>query len=105
MSVPLNLITCIVEQGKAEGIIDAALEKGAQAATYFPARGRGVREKIGVMGMFIKEDKDVILIVTKTEHTQGVFDVVVALGALREKGKGFAFVQPVLSAVGFIDDL
>jgi len=98
-----KLITCIVENGKADTIIDEALRRGAQAATYFDAKGRGVREKIGVSGMFIKEEKEVILIVTKDTDVNNVFDAVVSMGGLKERGKGFAFIQPVENAVGFID--
>lgn len=97
-----HLITCIVERGKAEGIIDEALKRGAHAATYFEAKGRGVREKMGPVGMFIKEEKEVIFIVTREEELQGIFDTVVIMGALKERGKGFAFVQSVESAVGFV---
>lgn len=98
-----KLITCIVEKGKAEGIIEEALRKGAQGATYYDAKGRGIREKIGVSGMFIKEEKEVILLVVKTELAGDIFDTVVRMGGLKERGKGFAFIQPVESAVGFID--
>lgn len=97
-----HLITCIVERGKAEGIIDVALQRGARAATYFEAKGRGIREKMGPVGMFIKEEKDVILIVTDDAELQGIFDTIVMMGALKERGKGFAFVQQVESAVGFL---
>ena len=98
-----KLITCIVEKGKAESIIDEVLNKGAQAATYFDAKGRGVREKIGVSGMFIREEKEVILIVTKDDQTENVFDTVVSMGGLKEKGRGFAYVQSVENSMGFLD--
>ena len=98
-----KLITCIVEKGKAEGIIAEVLHKGAQAATYFDAKGRGVREKIGVSGMFIKEEKEVIFIVAKNDQADEVFDTVVSMGGLKEKGMGFAFIQQVENAIGFLD--
>lgn len=97
-----NLITCIVEQGKAEAIIDEVVRRGAQAATYYPAKGKGVREKIGVAGVFIKEDKEVIMIVTKPDQTQFIFDTVVTMAGLKEEGRGFVFVQKVDNAVGFL---
>ena len=98
-----KLITCIVEKGKGERIIDEVIRKGAQAATIFDARGRGVREKIGVSGMFIKEEKEVVLIVVKPGQADAIFDTVVTMGGLREKGMGFAYVQDVDKAVGFMD--
>ena len=98
-----SLITCIVERGKAEGILQEALKKGAPGATYFDAKGKGVREKMGLAGMFIKEDKEVLLIVVKDGQVDDIFDTIVNVGGLGEKGKGFAYVHPVDKTVGFVD--
>lgn len=97
------MITCIVERGKAEGVVVEALKRGAPGATFFDAKGKGVKEKIGLAGMFIKEDKEVILIVVKNEQLDGIFDSVVNVGGLTEKGKGFAFIQPVNRVAGFVE--
>ena len=43
------LITCIVQRGMADEIINAAQEAGAQGATVFYARGEGVRERLGIL--------------------------------------------------------
>ena len=99
-----DLITCIIERGRAERIIDTALKNGAQAATYFNGRGRGVREKLGVLGKFISPEKEIILIVTKSDQTGTVFGAIATTGQLQLKGKGFAYVQKVEQAVGFINE-
>lgn len=97
-----HLITCIVERGKANKVVDEAIKSGAQAATVFYAHGKGVKERLGLIGRFIQNEKEVILIVTKAEMTQKVFDAVVMMARLNEAGKGFAYIQPVEQAVGFI---
>jgi nitrogen regulatory protein PII len=51
----------------------------------------------------IDPEKEVILIVTRKEDTQSVFDAVVKAGRLGEPGRGFAYVQPVQQAVGFLN--
>lgn len=99
----LNLITCIVEKGKADNIVDAALKAGAQAATVFFARGRGIREKLGTAGKLIQAEKEVILIVTKKNQTTEIFNTIISIGNIKDPGKGFAYIQPVENAVGFID--
>lgn len=45
---------------------------------------------------------EVILIVTRKDETQAVFDTVVKAARLAEPGRGFAYVQPVQQAVGFL---
>jgi nitrogen regulatory protein PII len=96
-----HLVTCIVERGRAERIADEAIRAGAQGATIYQARGKGVRERLPVS--LVDPEKEVILIVTKKEQTQSVFDTVVKAGRLHEPGKGFAYIQPVQQAVGFLD--
>ena len=99
----LQLITCIVEKGKADRLIDAAIKAGAQAATSFYGVGRGVREKLGILGMFIRPEKEIVLIVSKSDLADHIFESVVIAGGLREPGKGFAYIQPVSNAVGFVE--
>ena len=73
----LDLITCIVQRGKAEKVIDAALLAGAPGATYYYGRGTGVRQKLGVLSKLIVPEKEIILIVTKKNQTDAVFDAVI----------------------------
>lgn len=98
-----HLVTCIVERGSAERIADEAIRAGAQGATIYQAQGKGVRERLASLGRLIDPEKEVILIVTKQEQTQSVFDTVVTAARLHEPGKGFAYVQAVQQAVGFLE--
>ena len=98
----LHLITCIVERSRADKVVDDAIAAGAQAATMFYARGRGLREKLGILGRLIQAEKEVILIVTKEEDRKKIFDAVVSAAELNKPGKGFAYIQPVEDAVGFL---
>ncbi|MBU0675821.1 MAG: P-II family nitrogen regulator [Proteobacteria bacterium] len=97
-----NLITCIVERGKADEVVEAAIAAGADGATMYYGRGTGVRQKLGFSGLFIKPEKEIILIVTRTEQTEAVFNAVVKAANLEQKGKGFAFLHKIDRAVGFL---
>ncbi|MFO7760246.1 MAG: P-II family nitrogen regulator [Thermodesulfobacteriota bacterium] len=101
-SESLNMITCIVQRGEADKVVDAALEAGAEGATIYYARGRGVREKLGIAKWLIKPEKEVIIIVTRPEETNAVFDAIIKVGHLNRKGMGFAFLHKVDRAIGFI---
>ncbi len=103
MSEKPNLITCVVQRGKADTVVDAALEAGAEGATIYYGRGRGIREKIGLLGRFIKPEKEVVLIIVCQEQTDQVFDAVVGAAELEEPGKGFAFLHSLDRAIGFVD--
>jgi len=98
----LNLITCIVQRGKAEKVVDAALKAGAPGATYYYGRGTGVRQKLGLLAKLIVPEKEIILIVTKENHT--VFEAVIKAARLDKKGQGFAYIHKIDRAVGFLED-
>ncbi len=96
------LLTCIVQRGEADKVVKAARKAGAEGATIYYGRGTGVREVLGFRGRFIKPEKEIILIVTKQEQTDAVFDAVVKAAHLDEKGKGFAFLHTLDRAIGFL---
>jgi len=98
-----RLITCIVEHSKADHVVDEAIKHGAQAATVFNARGKGIKERLGFLGKFIRSEKEIILIVTKEEQTRKVFDAVIIAAELNKLGKGLAYIQPVDQVAGFTD--
>ena len=99
-----DLITCIVQRGKAEKVIDAALLAGAPGATYYYGRGTGVRQKLGVLSKLIVPEKEIILIITKKSQTDAVFDAVIKAGRLDKKGQGFAYIHTIDRAIGFLED-
>ncbi len=100
----LNLITCIVQRGRAEKVVDAALKAGAPGATYYYGRGTGVRQKLGVLSKLIVPEKEIILIVAKEDHTESVFDAVIKAGKLDKKGQGFAYIHKIDRAIGFLEE-
>lgn len=101
----LNLITCIVQRGKAETVVDAALKAGAPGATYYYGRGTGVRQKLGtILSKLIVPEKEIILIVTKEDQTDTVFEAVIKAARLDSKGQGFAYIHKIDRAIGFLED-
>ena len=99
-----QLITCIVEKGRAEVVADAALRAGAHGVTIYAARGRGVRERLVFLGYLIDPEKEVIFTVTKKTQVRAIFDTIVKSARLDEPGKGFAFTQPVDRVAGFLQN-
>ena len=100
----LNMITCIVQRGKADKVVDAAIKAGAQGATITYGRGTGVRQQLGILAKLIVPEKEIIFIVTKENQTDSVFNAVVAAAQLKRKGQGFAYIHKIDKAVGFLDD-
>lgn len=86
------LITCVVESGLADKIIDAATSVGAQGATINYARGTGVRDRMGLMGVTIDEQKEIIRIIVSKEQSNRVFESMFLAGNLDTPGKGIMWM-------------
>lgn len=98
----LELITCVIQRGKGDRISKAAIEAGAGGATIFFARGLGMRERLGLLGLAIVPEKEVIMIVCKSEETERVFDAIVREGKLDTPGMGIAYVIPIHAVAGLV---
>ncbi len=100
MTGKLDLIFCIVQRGRADKIIKKALKAGAGGATTWFARGSGIREKLGLLGIAISPEKEVIMVVTPPELTENVFAAIVSAGKLDVPGQGLAFVTEIKQLAG-----
>ena len=96
----LDLITCIVQRGKADRIVKKAIAAGAGGATVWFARGSGIRERLGLLGIAISPEKEVITILTPADITQAVFTTVVEAAQLDVPGNGIAYVTEVKQMAG-----
>lgn len=98
----MNLITAVVRRSRADATLQAALNAGAPGITYFWARGTGVKENLGYAGSLIESEKQVLWCVTDQAATEKVLGAIAEAANLSLPGEGFAYVQPVTHAVGFI---
>jgi nitrogen regulatory protein P-II 1 len=98
----VELITCIVQKGNADNIIKAAYEAGAQGATVNYAQGSGVREKLGILGVAVEAEKEIINIIVSTEQVNRVFDAMYLEGELDTPGMGFMYVTTLERAGTYI---
>ena len=88
-----KLITCVLQNGLAEKVLDAAKNCGAQGATVSYARGTGVRDRMGLIGVTIDENKEVVRIIVSAEQTELVFEAMYLAGELDTPGKGIMYIS------------
>ena len=98
------LITCIVQRGVADKMIRAAREVGAQGATVNYARGSGVRERLGILGVAVDVEKEVINIVVSSDQADRVFEKLFVAGDLSTPGMGFLYITPLEKAATYIPE-
>ena len=83
-----SLITCIVQRGLADQIVQAAQDAGAQGATINYAQGSGVRERLGVMGLAVEVDKEIITVIVANDQADRIFERMYLAGQLDTPGMG-----------------
>ena len=98
----ISLITCVVQRGKADDIVKAAQEVGAQGATIYYARGGGIRERLGVLGLAIEVEKEAINILVANDQIDRVFEKMYIAGQLDTPGMGIMYVTPLEKAATYI---
>ena len=96
------LITCIVQRGSADKIVNAARDAGAQGATVNFAKGMGIRERLGVLGVAVDVEKEVIQIVVSSDQVERVFERIYLAGNLDTPGMGMMFITPLEKAATYV---
>ena len=100
--VDASLITCIVQRGIADSIVRAAIEAGAQGATIYYARGSGVRERLGLLGLSVDVEKEVVNIVAANDQRDRIFQKMYFAGKLDTPGMGLIYVTPLEKMATYI---
>lgn len=96
----LRLITCVVERGMADAVVDSAIKAGAPAATICFARGSGIRERLTLLlKIAISPEKEVIDVVAPADQADAIFEAMAAAAQIDLPGKGIIWMIPILKAV------
>lgn len=96
------LITCIVQRGVADRIVKAAREAGASGATIHYGRGTGVRERLGILGIAVEVEKEIINVVVASDQADRLFEAMYFAGNLDTPGMGFIYTTPLEKAATYV---
>ncbi len=90
------MLTVVVQRDQSEVIVDAAREVGVTtgAAGYF-AKGIGVRDRLGLLGLAVEVEKAVISMLVPTDHQEVVIDHIYRAGKLDAPGMGYIYATPL----------
>ncbi len=101
----VSLLTCVVQSGLSEVILKAARDVGATAgAISYHARGVGVRERLGILGVAVEVEKEVINILVSSGQRDLVYDTLYRAADLNIPGRGFIYSTPLEKASTYIPE-
>jgi nitrogen regulatory protein P-II 1 len=96
------LITCVVENGKAEEVVKAARGAGASGALIHSSRGIGIRERVGLLGIAMDAEKDVIELMVGSDQAEMVAHTIFNAVELGRPGGGFIYLTPLDAAATYL---
>jgi nitrogen regulatory protein P-II 1 len=98
----VSLITCIVQRGRADEVVKAATEAGAPGATVSYARGCGVRERLGILGVAVEVEKEVITVAVPCDQVDPIFEKMYLAARMDMPGMGFMYVTRLDKAATYV---
>lgn len=98
----ISLIIAVVPRGMADDIVEAAQEAGAQGASTYYAHGVGIRRRLGLLGLAVEAEKEVINIIVSSDQVNRIFECIYLAGDFETPGMGFMWVSPVEKAAGYV---
>lgn len=96
-------IIVIVDKGRGEDVVEAASKAGSNGATIINARGSGIHETGKLFGMEIEPEKEIVLMITKSDRTNGIVDSIRDSLQIDKSGNGILFIQNVRRAYGLYE--
>ncbi len=93
-------IFTIVDKGRAEEVIEAAVKAGSKGGTIINARGSGIHETSKLFSMEIEPEKEVVLILAETAEAETIAASIRDSLKMEEPGNGIVFIQDVSSVYG-----
>ncbi|NLZ34285.1 hypothetical protein N3C_0020 [Clostridium sp. N3C] len=95
-----NLITVIVDRGKAEAVIESASKAGSRGGTIIHGRGSGIHETSKIFSMEIEPEKEIALIICEEHLTEAIANSIRNDLKIDEPGNGIIFIQDINRAYG-----
>lgn len=95
-----SLITAVVNQGCSEMVMDAARGAGAGGGTVLHAHQICGEKAMSFWGVSIQEEKDIVLIVAKTESKLAIMKAIGESCGSGSEASGIVFSAPIDALVG-----
>ena len=98
----VSMITCVVQRGKADAVVKAAQDAGAQGATIYYGHGSGVRERLGILGLAVDVEKEIITTLVADDQVDRIFERIYFAGEMDAPGAGIIYITKLDKAATYI---
>src|SRR3954462_1732767 len=99
-----TMITAVVPAGRADDLLKAARDVGASGGIVHQARGTGARELLGLLGIAVEAEREVVNIVVPTDYQELVTNAMFHTGGLDKPGGSLSLPPRVEKVATFIPE-
>ena len=85
-----TMITAVVPAGRADDLLKAARDVGASGGIVHQARGTGARELLGLLGIVVEAEREVVNIVVPADYQELVTNAIFHAGGLGKPGEAIS---------------
>ena len=99
-----SLVSCIVPVGKADAVLKAARDLGVGAAIVYHGRGTGLRERLGLLGIAVEAEKEIVEMLVAKERLDMVVDGLFKAAKMDTLATGYIYATPLDKAALYIPE-
>ena len=98
------LVHCVVPAGKGDAVLKAARDLGVGGGIVYHGRGTGIRERLGLLGIAIEADKEIVMMMVANERLDLIVDELFQAAEMDALAAGFIYATPVDKAAVYIPE-
>ena len=99
------LLTVVVQSDKGDAVLKAARDVGATTGAFgYNAKGIGVRERLGLLGLAVEVEKHVISILVSSDQQDVVVDHIYRTVKLDTPGIGYIYITPLEKMAAYLPE-
>ncbi len=87
------LITAVVPAGHADTVLKVIRNAGVAGGIVHMARGTGPRERLGLIGIAVEAEKEVLSVIVPTDQQDFIAEAIYNAGELGAPGNGYLYVS------------
>ena len=95
-------ITCVIQKGKADDIVQSLLDAGIQGATVHSGVGTGIRERMGLLGVAVEVEREIVQVLVSKDQVDRIFERMYLAGRFDTPGMGYMYAAPLVQAATYI---
>ncbi len=99
-----SLVSCVVPVGRADTVLKAARDLGVGGGIVYQGRGTGVRERLGLLGIAVEAEKEIVVMIVANERRDMIIDELFQAAELEALASGYIYATPVDRAALYIPE-